>query len=60
MQKNTARIVGGLKKEDFLLYEDGARQEITHFSPDELPLSVILVIDRGKACPIEPYANRAT
>jgi hypothetical protein len=22
MQKNTARIVGGLQKEDFLLYED--------------------------------------
>jgi len=47
MQKNTARIVGGLKKEDFLIYEDGTRQEITHFSQDELPLSVILMIDRG-------------
>ena len=47
MQKNTARIVGGLKKEDFLIYEDGTKQEITHFSQDELPLSVILAIDRG-------------
>ena len=47
MQKNTARIVGGLKKEDFLIYEDGKKQEITHFSQDELPLSVILFIDRG-------------
>ena len=58
MQKNTARIVGGLKKEDFLLYEDGAKQEITHFSTDSLPLSVILVIDRGSICPFEmvdPY-----
>src|ERR1041385_8671322 len=25
LQKNTARIVGGLNKEDFLLYEDGIK-----------------------------------
>jgi len=47
LQKNTARIVGGLKKEDFVIYEDGAQQEITHFSQDKLPLSVLLAIDRG-------------
>lgn len=60
MQKNTARIVGGLKKEDFLIYEDGTKQEITHFSTDSLPLSVILVIDRGSQCPFEsvdPYVD---
>src|SRR5215467_4854498 len=51
LQKNTARIVGGLNKEDFLLYEDGIKQEITHFSQDELPLSVVVAIDRGPACP---------
>src|ERR1041385_2284070 len=45
LQKNTARIVGGLQKEDFLLYEDGIKQEITHFSQDQLPLSVILAIE---------------
>ena len=47
LQKNTARVVGGLKKEDFVLSEDGAKQEITHFSQDSLPLSVLLLIDRG-------------
>jgi len=51
LQKNTARIVGGLKNEDFLLYEDGIKQEITHFSQDQLPLSVVVAIDRGPACP---------
>ncbi|HKR21961.1 MAG TPA: VWA domain-containing protein [Pyrinomonadaceae bacterium] len=51
LQKNTARIVGGLNKEDFLLYEDGIKQEITHFSKDQLPLSVVVAIDRGPACP---------
>jgi hypothetical protein len=40
LQKNTARIVGGLKNEDFLLYEDGIKQQITHFSQDELPLAL--------------------
>ena len=55
LQKNTARIVGGLKKEDFLIYEDGTKQEITHFSQDKLPLSVLLAIDRG-AC-LDPYGD---
>jgi Ca-activated chloride channel homolog len=47
--------VGGLKKEDFQISEDGATQEITHFSQDKLPLSVILLIDRG-VC-IEPFTE---
>jgi hypothetical protein len=49
MQKNTARIVGGLNREDFRVYEDGTKQEITHFSTDQLPLSVMLLIDRGSS-----------
>ena len=61
LQKNTARIVGGLNKEDFLLYEDGIRQEITHFSQDQLPLSVVVAIDRGPACPhpIDVWSDEA-
>jgi VWFA-related protein len=55
LQKNTARVVGGLKKEDFLISEDGTRQEITHFSQDKLPLSVLLVVDRG-AC-VDPFVD---
>ena len=56
LQKDTARIVGGLKKEDFLVYEDGAKQEITHFSQDSLPLSVLLLIDRG-GC-LDPFGDK--
>ncbi len=61
LQKNTARIVGGLNKEDFLLYEDGLKQEITHFSQDQLPLSVVIAIDRGPACPhpIDVWSDEA-
>ena len=47
MQQKTARVVGDLKREDFALYEDGVKQQITHFSQDTLPLSVILLVDRG-------------
>ena len=54
LQKNTARVVGGLKKEDFVLLEDGTKQEITHFSQDSLPLSVLLLIDRG-GC-LDPFS----
>src|SRR5262245_33066173 len=38
LDKNTARAVAGLNREDFRLYEDGTPQEITHFSTDQLPL----------------------
>ena len=47
LQKNTARIVGDLTREDFQISEDGKRQDITHFSQGSLPLSVLLLIDRG-------------
>ena len=61
LQKNTARIVGGLKKEDFLVFEDGAKQEITHFSQDTLPLSVLFLIDRGGCLdPFGDQVHRAT
>jgi Ca-activated chloride channel family protein len=61
LQKNTARIVAGLHKEDFLIYEDGIKQEITHFSQDQLPLSVVVAIDRGPACPhpIDVWSDEA-
>ncbi|HKG61431.1 MAG TPA: VWA domain-containing protein [Pyrinomonadaceae bacterium] len=55
LQKNTARVVGGLKQEDFLLAEDGSRQTITHFSQDTLPLSVLLLIDRGDC--LDPFGE---
>jgi len=61
LQKNTARIVGGLTNEDFLLYEDGIKQQITHFSQDQLPLSVVIAIDRGPVCPyrFDVWSNEA-
>src|SRR5438552_16163153 len=56
LQKDTARIVGDLKKDDFILSEDGTRQTITHFSQDSLPLSVLLLVDRG-GC-LDPFGTQ--
>ena len=55
LQKNTSRVVGNLKQEDFLVSEDGSKQTITHFSQDNLPLSVLLLIDRG-GC-LDPFGQ---
>ena len=61
MQQKTGRVVGSLKKEDFNLLEDGAKQQITHFSQDTLPLSVILLVDRGGCLdPFSEKVHRAT
>ena len=45
LQKKTGRIIGSLGREDFELYEDGVKQEITFFSQDKLPLSIVLLFD---------------
>ena len=55
LQKETARVVGDLTLTDFVISEDGTRQEITHFSQGSLPLSVLLLIDRG-GC-LDPYSE---
>ena len=56
LQQKTGRVIGNLRKEDFVLAEDGIRQEITQFSQDTLPLSVILLIDRG-GC-LDPFSEK--
>ncbi len=40
-------LVTGLRAEDFLVYDNGTAQQITHFSRDELPLAVAFLIDRS-------------
>ena len=37
----------GLTRDDFVIYEDGVKQEVQSFSRDELPIAVALVIDRS-------------
>lgn len=56
LQKKTARVVGDLKQNDFILTEDGVRQEITQFGQDTAPLSVLLLVDRG-GC-LDPFGEK--
>jgi VWFA-related protein len=39
------RFIGGLRKEDFRIFEDGTEQEVAYFAPVEQPFTVALVID---------------
>jgi VWFA-related protein len=55
LQKKTGRVVGDLRREDFALAEDGVPQQIAHFSQNSLPLSVLLLIDRG-GC-LDPFSE---
>lgn len=43
--KKKGDFVGGLKKEDLSVYEDGAKQEITQFNEGETRLSIVLLLD---------------
>lgn len=45
VRKKTGQAIGELRREDFLISEDGVRQEIAHFSQDQLPLSILLLLD---------------
>lgn len=39
------RFIGGLRKEDFRIQEDGVEQQVAYFAPVEQPFTVALVID---------------
>jgi VWFA-related protein len=45
LEKKTGYAVSGLTADDFQIYEDKVPQQISSFSQDELPLSVVLLFD---------------
>ncbi|MGB8129805.1 MAG: hypothetical protein WCG81_08430, partial [Candidatus Angelobacter sp.] len=45
LSKKTHHAARELKKEDFEVYEDNVRQQVSSFSQDTLPLSVVLLFD---------------
>ncbi len=45
LHKKTHQPVPSLNADDFLLYENGARQQIASLSQDQLPLSVVFLFD---------------
>jgi VWFA-related protein len=53
IDKKTKRVLGDLTKDDFEVSEDGVKQQISYLSRDELPLSIMLMLDvSGSVRPI--------
>lgn len=49
IDKKSKRTIGDLTKEDFAVTENGVKQEVSYFSRDELPLSIILLLDVSRS-----------
>lgn len=45
LKKKDGKVINTLRREDFVLLEDGVKQDIVHFSQDRLPLSILLLLD---------------
>jgi Mg-chelatase subunit ChlD len=60
VRDDRGRVLEDLTREDFRLLEESVEQEIRHFSRDELPLAVALVVDRsGSVAQFMPELRRA-
>ncbi|MFN0110764.1 MAG: VWA domain-containing protein [Blastocatellia bacterium] len=46
--KKTGAIIGGLKKENFEIYEDGIKQELENFSTPQAPVTMVMVLEYSK------------
>jgi Ca-activated chloride channel homolog len=54
------RFVSGLRQEDFTVYEDGMKQEVTHFSNERVPVSLGIALDTsGSMTPDKMSAARS-
>jgi Ca-activated chloride channel family protein len=49
IDKKSRRILGDLSRADFEITENGVKQDVTYFSRDELPLSIILMLDVSRS-----------
>ena len=45
---NNGNVINGLRPENFTIYEDGVKQEITHFSPVEANITVTMLVEFSK------------
>src|SRR5438552_16983602 len=53
IDKKSKRVIGDLTKDDFEITENGVKQSVSYFSRDELPLSIMLMLDvSGSVRPI--------
>jgi VWFA-related protein len=48
LNKKTGQIIGGLKRENFQIFEDGVKKDISSFTTPESPITVTLVLEYSK------------
>jgi Ca-activated chloride channel homolog len=53
--KKTGQIITGLKKENFAIFENGVKQDISNFSTPEAPITVTMVVEYSKLGEIFGY-----
>ena len=56
IDQKTKSIVGGLAESDFVITDRGVKQNITYFSYNELPLSIMLLLDVSDS--VRPFIRR--
>jgi VWFA-related protein len=56
--KKSGAIYTNLKAQNFEIYEDGVKQEITNFIPTEGPMTVVMVIEFSKRVTNNPYISK--
>src|SRR5256714_12834857 len=49
IDKKSKRIIGDLTRDDFVVTDNGVKRQISYFSRDELPLSIILLLDVSRS-----------
>jgi len=54
------RFISGLQQDDFVLYEDGIEQPVTHFSNERVPVSLGLVVDTSGSMAGEKWTHART
>jgi Ca-activated chloride channel homolog len=55
-EKKTGKILQGLKPENFTIFEDGVKQEITNFLPSQGPVTMVFLIEFSRR--IDNYGIR--
>jgi Ca-activated chloride channel family protein len=55
----TGRYIGGLRKEDFAVFENGVEQELSYFGSIEQPVTVALLLDVSGSTQTQLQAIRA-
>lgn len=49
INKKSRSVFSGLRKQDFEIYEENVKQQLVYFSQDQLPLSVLLLLDISRS-----------